>query len=115
MSLHQPVGDVPARCLAGPDDLHYLQGRHRAQEEEEEETLFLLQNALKDHPLPALPQGAAVSAHSSHLATLDPEVPGHGVPSLDPGELVLPQFAVLGVKEKLWTRHGLLAASETEK
>lgn len=117
VSLHQPVGDVPARRLAGPDDLHYLQGRHRAQEQEEE-TLFLLQelqNALKDHPLSVLPQGAAASASSSHLATLYPEVPGHRVPSLDPGELVLPQFAVLGVKEKLWTCHGLLAAHEAEK
>lgn len=24
--LHQPVGDVPARCLAGPNDLHHLRG-----------------------------------------------------------------------------------------
>lgn len=23
--LHQPIGDVPACCLAGPDDLHHLQ------------------------------------------------------------------------------------------
>lgn len=116
VSLHQSVGDVPARCLAGPDDLHYLQGRHRAQEEEEEEeeTLLLLQNALKDHPLPTLPQGAAASACSSHLATLYPEVPSHRVPSLDPGELVLPQLAVLGVKEKLQTHQGLLAAHKTE-
>lgn len=113
MSLHQSVGDVPACRLAGPDDLHYLQGTHRAQEKEER--IFLLQNALKDYPLPALPQGAAASACSSHLATLYPEVPGHRVASLDPGELVLPQFAVLGVKEKLQTHPGLLAAHEIEK
>lgn len=34
-----------------------------------------------------------------YLTPLDPEVPGHWVPRLDPRELVLSQFTARGVKE----------------